>query len=59
MANVDQLQNAGLVSTPNTLTPEQVEALNNLSSAEVDALISVKSKLEGPFQPLDLCGTFI
>ncbi|MGA2902496.1 MAG: aroma-sacti cluster domain-containing protein [Candidatus Korobacteraceae bacterium] len=57
MTNVEQLQQAGVIPTPNPLTPAQVEAMNNLSSAEVDALISVHTKLVGPFKPIDFVGT--
>ncbi len=49
MTNVDQLQQAGLIQTHNPLTPEEVETVNHLSSAEVDALISVKAKLGDSF----------
>jgi len=49
MTNVEQLEQAGLIQTHNPLTPEEVETVNNLSSAEVSALIAVKAKLGDSF----------
>jgi hypothetical protein len=49
MTNVEQLEQAGLIQTHNPLTPDEVETVNNLSSAEVSALISVKAKLGDSF----------
>jgi hypothetical protein len=49
VTNVEQLQQAGLIQTHHPLTPEEVATVNNLSSAEVDALISVKAKLGDQF----------
>jgi hypothetical protein len=49
VTNVDRLQQAGLIQTPHPLTEEEITSLNNLSSAEVDALISVRMKLGDEF----------
>jgi hypothetical protein len=49
LTNVEQLEHAGLIQTHNPLTPEEAETVNNLSSAEVEALISVKAKLGDKF----------
>lgn len=49
MTNVEQLQLAGLIQTHNPLTPDEIETVNSLSSAEVEALISVKAKLGDSF----------
>jgi hypothetical protein len=49
VTNVEQLQQAGLIQTHNPLTPEEEATVNSLSSAEVDALISVKAKLGDSF----------
>jgi hypothetical protein len=57
MTNVEQLLQAGIIPSPNPLTPEQLEALNALTSVEVDALISIHIKLVGPFKPIDFVGT--
>lgn len=57
MTNVEQLLQAGVIQTPNPLTPEQIEALNNLTIVEVEALISIHIKLVGPFKPIDFVGT--
>ena len=49
MTNVERLEKAGLVKTHHPLTPEEIEQVNHLSQAEVDALISVKAKLGDKF----------
>ncbi len=49
MTNVERLQQAGLIETEHPLTPEEIESVNNLSSAEIDALISVRAKLGDDF----------
>jgi hypothetical protein len=49
VTNVDRLQQAGLIQTPHPLTEEEIASLNGLSSAEVDALISVRMKLGDDF----------
>ena len=49
MTNVDRLQAAGLLETPHLLTDDEAEQVNQLSPAEVDALISVRSKLGDAF----------
>lgn len=49
MTNVERLQQAGLIETEHPLTPDEVNSVNQLSSAEVDALISVRAKLGDDF----------
>ncbi len=49
MTNVEQLQQAGLIVTQHPLTAEEIESVNQLSQAEVDALISVRAKLGDSF----------
>lgn len=49
MTNVDRLQQSGLIQTHNPLTPEETASINQLSTAEVDALISVRAKLGDDF----------
>ncbi len=49
MTNVEQLQAAGLIVTHHPLTPEEIESVNALSGAEIEALISVKTKLGDKF----------
>jgi hypothetical protein len=49
MANVDRLQAAGLLATPHLLTDDEEDKVNQLSPAEVDALVSVRSKLGDAF----------
>jgi len=49
MTNLEQLQQAGLVKAHHPLTPEEIESVNALSQAEVDALISVRAKLGDKF----------
>jgi subtilase family serine protease len=49
MTNVEQLQQAGLVQTHHPLTDDEVKSVNQLSQAEVDALISVRAKLGDSF----------
>jgi hypothetical protein len=47
MANVDRLKQAGLLDEPHQLTADEETKINQLSPAEVDALVSVHGKL-GP-----------
>jgi hypothetical protein len=48
MTNVDKLANAGVLD-PNSLTPAQRQFINNnLTDAEVNALISIRSKAGQP-----------
>jgi hypothetical protein len=49
MTNIERLQQAGLIEVHHPLTPEEVNSVNQLSSAEIDALISVRSKLGDDF----------
>jgi hypothetical protein len=49
MTNVEKLQAAGLIHLSHALTEAEIENVNQLSAAEVDALISVKAKLGDDF----------
>lgn len=49
MSNVEQLQQAGLIQTEHPLTSDEIQSVNQLSSAEIDALISVRAKLGDDF----------
>ncbi len=49
MTNVEKLQQAGLIHLSHPLTDAEIENVNQLSPAEVDALISVKAKLGDDF----------
>jgi len=49
MTNVERLQQAGLIETDHPLTSDEVNSVNQLSPAEVDALISVRAKLGDDF----------
>jgi hypothetical protein len=49
MENLDALISAGVIPQPNTLTQPDIEAINALSHAEVDALIAVKFRLGDDF----------
>jgi hypothetical protein len=49
MTNLERLQQAGLIEVQHPLTPEEVNSVNQLSSAEIDALISVRAKLGDDF----------
>ncbi len=49
MSNFERLQSAGLIETEHSLTPEEVNSINQLTTAEVDALISVRAKLGDDF----------
>jgi hypothetical protein len=49
MSNVEKLQQAGLLQTEHQLTDDELQTVNQLSPAEVDALISVKAKLGDDF----------
>jgi len=67
MTNVERLQTAGLLQSPHLLTDDEEDKLNQLSSTEVDTLISVRDKLGADFfarkVPADdgahRCGTLI
>ncbi len=49
MTNVDRLQQAGLIQVHHPLTDAEAQSVNQLSSAEIDALISVRVKLGDAF----------
>lgn len=49
MTNIERLQQAGLVEVDHQLTPDEINSVNQLSSAEVDALISIRAKLGDDF----------
>jgi hypothetical protein len=49
MSNFERLQQAGLIDVQNPLTPDEINSVNQLSSTEVDALISVRAKLGDDF----------
>jgi hypothetical protein len=49
VTNVDRLQQAGLIEVQHPLTPDEIASINQLSPAEVDALISVRAKLGDDF----------
>jgi hypothetical protein len=49
MTNVESLQQAGLIQTAHPLTDDEIASVNQLSPAEIDALISVRAKLGDDF----------
>ena len=49
MTNVENLQQAGLIQTAHPLTSDEIASVNQLSPAEIDALISVRAKLGDDF----------
>lgn len=49
MSNFERLQSAGLIEVQHTLTADEINSINQLSPAEVDALISVRAKLGDDF----------
>ncbi len=49
MTNVDRLQQAGLIQVHHPLTDAETQSVNQLSPAEIDALISVRIKLGDAF----------
>ncbi len=49
MTNVERLQAAKLIEVNHTLTPDEINSIDQLSTAEVDAMISVRSKLGDDF----------
>lgn len=49
MSNIERLQSAGLIEVEHSLTADEINSINQLSSAEVDALISVRIKLGDDF----------
>jgi len=49
MENLDVLISAGVIPQTNTLTAGDIEAINELSHEEVDALIAVKFRLGDDF----------
>jgi len=49
VTNVERLQQAGLIQTEHPLTDDEIQSVNQLSPAEIDALISVRAKLGDDF----------
>jgi hypothetical protein len=49
MTNLERLQQAGLIEVNHPLTPDEINNVNQLGSAEVDAIISVRTKLGDDF----------
>ena len=49
MTNLERLQQANLIEVNHTLTPDEINSINQLSAAEVDAIISVRTKLGDSF----------
>ncbi|HTV15664.1 MAG TPA: hypothetical protein VME68_13175 [Acidobacteriaceae bacterium] len=49
MSNFDRLQAAGLIEVHHALTPDEINSINQLTPAEVDAIISVRTKLGDDF----------
>ena len=49
ITNRERLEQAGLIDPDADLTQEQADAVESLTSGEVDALISAKDKLEPSF----------
>ena len=49
MNNFERLQTAGLIDVQHSLTNDEIASINQLSSSEVDALISVRAKLGDDF----------
>ncbi|MBW4025973.1 hypothetical protein [Acidipila rosea] len=49
MSNVERLQQAGLIQIHHPLTDAEIQSVNQLSPAEIDALISVRVKLGDEF----------
>ena len=57
MGNVSKLMDAGVISAGASLSQEDQDLINSLSPAEVDALISIKSKLTPGFIQRNLGGS--
>ena len=49
MTKRERLENAGIVDPNATWTQQQTEAIEDLTQAEIDALISVKEKTDDVF----------
>lgn len=49
MSNFERLQAAGLIDVQHSLTNDEITSINQLSSTEIDALISVRAKLGDDF----------
>lgn len=49
MTNLERLQQAGMIEVNHPLTPDEVNGVNQLSSAEIDALIAIRAKLGEDF----------
>lgn len=54
MTNLERLQQAGLIEVKHPLTADEVKSVNGLSSAEIDALISIRAKLRDDFFTRDV-----
>lgn len=52
MTNRERLEQSGLIEPDADLTKEQEDAIESLTSGEVDALISTKDKLSPVFKGL-------
>ena len=48
-SNEDRLQEAGLLKSRDSLSPEQKEALESLTPTEIESLISAREKLRNAF----------
>jgi hypothetical protein len=53
MTNEEKLKDAGVIKYNKNLTPEQSEAIENLSAEEVDGLIAVNEQLAEQIQSND------
>jgi hypothetical protein len=49
MSNFARLQAAGLIEVHHALTQDEIDSINQLTAAEVDAIISVRTKLGDDF----------
>ena len=49
MTNAEKLQQAGLIDSAHPLNEDEVASVNQLSPAEVEALISIRAKLGDDF----------
>lgn len=56
MGNLSQLMDAGIIAAGASLTQEDQDLINSLTPDEVNALISIKSKLTPGFIQRNLSG---
>jgi len=56
MGNLSKLMDAGVIAAGASLSQEDQDLINSLTPAEVDALISIKSKLTPGFVQRNLSG---